>query len=204
MPATTTVTDVSSTPYGAELDNVDENGQRSLVSTSTLFSMAIAPLPGVDIPADASGPRSATLDLRDIEVHYEELTPEQRAVVDKVTAPPGASTVMVPAGLRLTARDQLTDQVRAEIAAARARPKYDSSGDYLGCTLQIDTVKNDDAVDRAATINQRSSTASPRRAPRLAPHGGRWVPSWPRAAPNRQRWCSSAAIPATLAGGSGG
>lgn len=174
---TTVVTDVTGTPYAQELANVDDNGDRSLDSILKIFSLAVAPLPGVEVPESSYQPRSATIALSDVEAHYGELTSAQQKVVDAVISPDG-DQIIVPASFRRPALDQFADQVSGGIRAARetiatklgkidgdisyilvqakfaglARPLWSDSETYLGCAIQIDTVQNADDATLLSTI----------------------------------------------------
>ena len=170
---TTTPVDVSSTPYGVELANVADDGVRSLDSTLKLFSLAVAPLPGVDVTPDRAGVRSGTLALKNVLAHYDELTPEQKAAVDEARQPPpSAETAIVPAGFVRTPQTAVKDavvaavkQYRAAIAAKIGNIPGDISvvvvaiptaygiadphfkdGTYSGCTVRIDAVKQTDPL----------------------------------------------------------
>ena len=174
----TTLVPVSSTAYGEELSKVDASGTRSLESALRLFSIAIAPLPGVDAPFDRSGVRSGTLALKHVLAHYDELTPEQQAVVDAARVPPaGSDIIVVPAGFgrpSQTLRDIVAAaaiKYRADFAAkigeipgvidvivgeltdlfGQSDPQFEG-GSYSGCTVTIDPVMNTDPTTIANTV----------------------------------------------------
>ena len=113
--------DETITPYAAELDNVDEDGVRSLGSSLKLFALAIAPLPGVDAVTDRTGVSSGTLALRDVLAHYDELTPEQQAAVDAALQP-GADTetATVPQGFVPRPQTPIKDAVVDAVTSTRA------------------------------------------------------------------------------------
>ena len=114
--------DETTTAYAAELENVNEDGVRSLDSSLKLFALAIAPLPGVDVATDRTGVPSGTLALRDILAHYGELTPAQQAAVDASQQPaPDAETATVPQGFAPRPQSPIKDAVVAAVKETRAK-----------------------------------------------------------------------------------
>ena len=180
-PPTTTTTpiDVSSTPYGKALANLSEDGTRTLDSALQLFAIAIAPLPGVDAPTDTTGVTSGTLALKNVLAVYDQLSPEQKAVVDAARLPSdSAQNASVPAGFAQSRRDVIADlvvalvkQYRADIAAkvgdipgpidvsviplkkdfGQADPKF-AGGVYSGCRVKIDAINQADLTVIANTV----------------------------------------------------
>ncbi len=71
------------TPFEVELRDVSVDGERSLESALRLFSMTYGPLPGVEDVPDSNDRVEGTLAMRAILAKYDELTPEQQAVVDE-------------------------------------------------------------------------------------------------------------------------
>ncbi len=96
--------------YAKLFDEVRDDGTVSLDTALRAFSVAIAPLPGVEIEAGDVAPElyeraSGSFAIRWIRDHIDELTAEQRAVVEAVLAPPpGESRVGVLASLGGQAR----------------------------------------------------------------------------------------------------
>jgi hypothetical protein len=86
------------TPWERERLDVAEDGTRSLESALRLFSIAFrTKIPGVDAPTGPHELIDATIAVREVEAYREQLTPEQRAAVDRALEPdPDAITFEIP------------------------------------------------------------------------------------------------------------
>ncbi len=83
--------------WEAELDNVLPDGTRSMESSLRLFAIAFGPVPGVDAPASSGDIASASEAVWRVVAHEDQLTPEQRAVIESdLAAPADAITIVVP------------------------------------------------------------------------------------------------------------
>ena len=90
----------SSSSYGRLFAQVQDDGSVDLQAALEAFSLVIAPLPGVDLPA-ADPPAMYERASGDFAVdwiarHLAELTPQQRAAVDAALAPSPARTIVQP------------------------------------------------------------------------------------------------------------
>ncbi len=179
-PTTTTPPiDLPSTAYGTALADISEDGTRPLDSALRLFAIAIAPLPGVDAPTDVTGVSSGTLALKHVLAFYDQLSPEQQAVVDAARLPSAsAQSASVPAGFARSRRDIIADlvvaevkQLRADIAAkigeipgtidvsvvaskkdfGQADPQF-AGGVYSGCRVKIDAINQADLTVITNTV----------------------------------------------------
>ena len=72
------------TPWEVELANLGPDGTPSLESALRLFAMAFGPIPGVDVPRSAPGEvMTATPAIHAVRAHWADLTPEQRAAIER-------------------------------------------------------------------------------------------------------------------------
>ncbi|MEO6124776.1 MAG: hypothetical protein ABIR32_13810 [Ilumatobacteraceae bacterium] len=151
-------------PWALELQNVDENGGRSLDSSLRLFAMAFGSMPGVDVPSGLPEIRSGTLAINSVLDRYGELTPEQQAVVDEAVAPGADDEVeIIPAAFaprRSPLKDAIVDAVKDYRSTFAGKLGYDlpapvtvivasdkenfgyalaewEGGSYSGCSLHI-------------------------------------------------------------------
>ncbi len=87
---------MDSTAWGQALRDIDPDGGRSRELALRLFAIAFGPLPGVDAPTDRRGVRSASIAVRAIDAHRDELTPEQQTAVDAyLTTPADAVEITI-------------------------------------------------------------------------------------------------------------
>jgi hypothetical protein len=85
------------TAYDAELANVAPDGSRTVDSALRLFAMAFGAIPGVEVARPTTPIRSGTFALAEVEAHWDELTADQQAAVQRLIAPPpDATTIVLP------------------------------------------------------------------------------------------------------------
>ncbi len=86
--------------YGRLFAQVEDDGSVTKEMALQAFSLAIAPLPGVELPPADEPPLyervEGTFAIRWVQRYYDELTPEQKAVVDTALTPAADSVVIEP------------------------------------------------------------------------------------------------------------
>ena len=132
------------TAWARALAAIDDDGRYSLDAALTLFATAYGPLPGVDAQPDLTGVTDRSIAIRAMMAHRDELTPEQRAAVDRIVEIPADAEILtvppvgaarshvvlaaVPDGRQAALRSAAADW-RARMAALLGR-------DFLG-TIDI-------------------------------------------------------------------
>jgi hypothetical protein len=129
------------------LSRIGPDGVVDVDTARQAFAMAVAPLPGVDVPDPGAEIRCGTLAIQWLFAHRDELTPEQLAAARKaVSGPfPGAKTVTVsapvargrdvPTALHRRAPDMQDLSVMIDKAAAQVDAAGDQQGPAVMCRI---------------------------------------------------------------------
>lgn len=128
-PAGSSSPPTADTVWQRALAAVDANGAYSKDAALTLFAVAFGDMPGVDTPTGHIGKiRSATIALRAVLAHRDELTPAQRARVDEVRSVPNGAAgapIVVAAVSRIRPVPSVSPEQRNLIEAKARQLRQD-------------------------------------------------------------------------------
>lgn len=142
------------TAWDTVLDRMGEGGRVDLETAMQAFSLAVAPLPGVELPDGTPGGMfEATLAVDWLVDHLEELTPEQRAAAEPWITPPP-----LPAGRTGSA-------VGTVVEAAFTRDNAALESAYLALlneeAAQISTLLGGVALELPTSVSLNTVPAGP-------------------------------------------